>query len=336
MIGIILAGGEGRRLHPYTHSLPKPLVPIDGKPVMEYIVEQLKDAGIREIFVTTCYLGDKIKNHFQDGSKWGVTLKYLTETEPLGTAGHLFLKHDLFQDTVMVVSGDAFSTISLKNAIDFHHEKGGVMTIVAKQVHSPKQYGVCEVSYDERVVSFIEKPEHVAELSPQINTGIYIIEPEIFRKYPTNGKLDFAKDVFPMLIENKEAIYAYRTQEYWRDIGTVSQYELAVKEVKEKRYSPFRPSMAIEESQGRFITRIVAMCPANKKKEVFNSIISETPIESLEFENGIKVNHSKECWTHIKEYSSSSIIIYSQANHHHLAKEFAKYYMKKIQIWQKV
>ncbi|MEI5905846.1 sugar phosphate nucleotidyltransferase [Bacillus spongiae] len=336
MIGIILAGGEGKRLQPYTHSLPKPLVPIDGKPVMEYIIEQMKEADIREIYVTTCYLAEKIKDYFEDGSKWGVRITYLKESNPLGSAGHLFLRKDLFSETIVVISGDAFSSISLKKAVLYHQEKKAALTIITKQLPSSNQFGICEVTNEGRVASFVEKPDYVDIRSPHINTGMYIIEPGIFREYPLYGKLDFAKDVFPVLIEGKEKIYAYPTSEYWRDIGTVSQYKLAMKEINRIRSFPFRTLIKKDKYQRHFVSRVVTTCPDNKKHKVFQSIISETPKESLEWDNGIKVHHGKECWTLIKEYTSSSVIVYSQASHQNLAKEFAKYYKSKIERWQKV
>lgn len=224
MKAIIMAGGEGRRLRPLTCSIPKPMMPILDKPVMEYAVELLKDNGIVDIGVTLQYLPDEIIDYFGDGKRFGVNFKYFIEEYPLGTAGSVKNGESFLDDTFIVISGDALTDINISKAIAFHKSKNALGTIVLKQVSVPLEYGVVVTDNQGRVTNFLEKPSWGEVFSDKVNTGIYILEPEIFKYYPKGQKLDFSNDIFPIIISSGEALYGYVGEEYWCDIGNVEQY----------------------------------------------------------------------------------------------------------------
>lgn len=219
-----MAGGVGSRLRPLTCDLPKPMVPILSKPVMEYCIELLKDHKITEIAVTTCYLPEMIRDYFGDGSRWGVHLHYFQETEPLGTAGSVRNATDFLDERFVVVSGDALTDLNLTEAIRYHEAKGGPVTIVLSRQEIPVEYGVVMVNQDGEITRFLEKPTWGEVFSDLANTGIYILEPDIFDYYDYGVQFDFSKDLFPLLMKNKIPIYGYAADGYWSDIGDVEQY----------------------------------------------------------------------------------------------------------------
>jgi len=221
---IIMAGGEGTRLRPLTCHLPKPLVPVLNRPVMEYTVELLKKHGITEIGVTLQYLPQEIKDWFGDGEKWGVSLKYFTETKPLGTAGSVKNAESFLDDTFIVISGDALTDLELQQAIDFHRQRKALVTIVLTSVANPLEYGVVLTRPDGRIERFLEKPGWGEAFSDQVNTGIYLLEPEIFQFIPRDKQYDFSKDLFPFLLSRNLPIFGCLLKGYWCDIGNLSQY----------------------------------------------------------------------------------------------------------------
>ncbi|WP_338750105.1 nucleotidyltransferase family protein [Bacillus sp. FJAT-52991] len=232
MKGVILAGGRGERLKPLTDWLPKPMVPLLNKPLLEYNLELFKKQGITDVTLTVCYKKESIKQHIGDGSRFGVNVTYIEEKAPLGTAGSLFRHADRFQETFVVLSGDALTNISLEAAIQFHHSKQALLTLVAVEVERPEDFGICLINEEGRLVSFLEKPEKEQIFSSIVNTGIYIIEPEIFERYHFNGEVDFAKDLFPVILKDCERIFVYRSEAYWQDIGNPYQHWLAEKRLK--------------------------------------------------------------------------------------------------------
>ncbi|MHC1683856.1 MAG: sugar phosphate nucleotidyltransferase [Clostridiaceae bacterium] len=224
MKGIIMAGGEGSRLRPLTCNLPKPMMPMIGKPVMQYAIELLKKYGIRDIGVTLQYLPDEIQDYFGDGSELDVRLRYFIEDIPLGTAGSVKNAEDFLDETFIVISGDALTDINLKQAMDFHKEKGALATIVLKEVSVPLEYGVVVTDKNSKITGFLEKPRWNEVISDKANTGIYILEPEIFSFYERHQKFDFSNNLFPILLKNQEELYGYVSKGYWCDIGSVEQY----------------------------------------------------------------------------------------------------------------
>ncbi len=224
MKAIIMAGGQGTRLRPLTCDLPKPLVPILNKPVMEYSIELLREHGITDIGVTTCYLPEMIKDYFGNGSRWGVNLQYFLEEDPLGTAGSVRNATEFLNETFVVISGDALTDINLQDAIKYHQEKGGLATLVLSQQQVPLEFGVVMTDDTGEITRFLEKPSWGEVFSDLVNTGIYILEPDIFEYFDRGVKFDFSKDLFPLLMQDGEPLYGYTSSGYWSDIGDVEQY----------------------------------------------------------------------------------------------------------------
>jgi mannose-1-phosphate guanylyltransferase/phosphomannomutase len=224
MKAIIMAGGEGTRLRPLTCNIPKPMMPIMDKPVMEYTVELLKKNGITDIGVTLQYLPDEITNYFGDGREFGVNMRYFIEETPLGTAGSVKNAEGFLDDSFIVISGDALTDINLSTAIAYHKKKKSIATLVLKEVPVPLEFGVVVTDNDGRVTGFLEKPSWSEVFSDKVNTGIYILEPEIFSYYEKNQKFDFSNDLFPILLNDKRPMYGYVAEGYWCDIGNIEQY----------------------------------------------------------------------------------------------------------------
>lgn len=227
MKGVIMAGGKGTRLRPLTCNVPKPMVPLIEKPVMQYSIELLKKHGITDIAVTVQYLPDTIRDYFGDGSNFGVNLTYFEETTPLGTAGSVKQAESFLDEPFIVVSGDALTDFDLQAGIDFHQQKEGLVTIFMKQVECPLEFGVIMTDDRGRIVRFLEKPSWSEVFSDTVNTGIYIMEPSVFSYIKEHTVTDFSKDVFPQLLAENAGMYGYAADGYWSDIGNLKQYRQA-------------------------------------------------------------------------------------------------------------
>lgn len=224
MKGIIMAGGEGSRLRPLTCDLPKPMVTIMNKPVMTYSIELLKRYNISDIGVTLQYLPYVTQNYYGSGIDYGVRLEYFIEEKPLGTAGSVKNGEAFLDETFVVISGDALTDIDLSEAINFHRAKGAMATLVLKRVAIPLEYGVVITNREDEVTRFLEKPNWGEVFSDTVNTGIYILEPEVLEYIEPETKFDFSKDLFPILLKKGQPIYGYVTDEYWCDIGNPETY----------------------------------------------------------------------------------------------------------------
>jgi mannose-1-phosphate guanylyltransferase/phosphomannomutase len=224
MKAIIMAGGEGSRLRPLTCDLPKPMVPIMNIPIMEHIIELLKSHGIKEIGVTLAFLPQKIKNYFGNGSSFGVNLHYFTEDSPLGTAGSVKNAQDFLDDTFIVISGDSLTNINLSEAINFHRSKNSKATLALTRVNVPLEYGVVITDSQNAITGFLEKPSWGEVFSDTVNTGTYILEPDVLNYLESGKKLDFSQDLFPALLAKKEPIFGYIMSGYWCDIGDLEAY----------------------------------------------------------------------------------------------------------------
>ncbi|MDF0727168.1 NDP-sugar synthase [Cytobacillus sp. S13-E01] len=224
MKGVILAGGRGKRLRPLTCNLPKPMVPLLHKPVMEYSIELLKKHGITEIAITTHYLSKSIQNYFGDGSEYGVTLHYFDEDKPLGTAGCLKSAQNFLDETFLVISGDALTDLNLTEGIKFHKEKESLLTIFLKKVENPLEYGIVMTDCTGRVQRFIEKPKWSEVYTHTVNTGIYVVNPAIFSYWKSGTFQDFSYDLFPKLLHHNERLYGFEGEGYWSDVGKIDRY----------------------------------------------------------------------------------------------------------------
>jgi len=228
MKAVVMAGGEGSRLRPVTANRPKPMVPICNQPIMEHILTLLKRHGFREVVSTLYYLADEIQSYFGDGSDFDVKMHYSIENVPLGTAGSVKkAEHLLKDDTFVIVSGDALTDCDLTKAIEFHKAKKSLATLILYRVPSPLEFGVVITDDDGKIVRFLEKPTWSEVFSDTVNTGMYILEPEIFRFMEENRNYDWSGDIFPKLLEEGLPMYGYVMEEYWTDVGSLGQYREA-------------------------------------------------------------------------------------------------------------
>lgn len=221
---MILAAGVGSRLDPLTRNLPKPMVPILNRPVMEHIVRLLQQHGCDEIVVNLHHLADQIRGHFHDGSELGVRIHYSEETELLGTAGGVKKVEDFFDDTFIVIGGDDLTDIDLSTLVKFHKEKQALATIALSLVDDPSEYGVALLNEHGRIARFVEKPKGEFFFSNTVNTGVYVFEPQIFNLIPGGRFFDFGRDLFPLLLQQREPFFGCLTANYWCDVGNLAQY----------------------------------------------------------------------------------------------------------------
>jgi len=231
MNAIILAGGMGQRLRPLTEELPKPMIPILNKPLMEYSLELLKKNGITSMGVTLMYLPQMVKNYFEDGSKFGVDISYYVEDEPLGTAGSVKLAEEKLDDTFVVISGDALTNVQIDKILKYHKSIEADVTIVLSKQSQPLEYGVVLTDTSGRITSFMEKPMWESVVSDTVNTGIYVIEKKILEKIPPKTEFDFSNDLFPLLLRENYRLFGYITEDYWCDLGNPQSYKRAINDI---------------------------------------------------------------------------------------------------------
>src|SRR6188472_1672611 len=224
---VVMAGGEGTRLRPLTSNQPKPMVPIVGKPCMEHIIELLKLHGFEEVIVTVAFLPQAIRSYFGGGETLGIDLSYSVEESPLGTAGSVRLAAGRLDDTFLVISGDALCDVDLTKLVEAHREKQASVTIGLKSVENPLEFGIVVTDEDGRVERFLEKPSWGQVFSDTINTGIYVLEPEVLKHIPQDRPYDFSKELFPLLLEMGRPIYGHVFDGYWQDIGNLDQFRQA-------------------------------------------------------------------------------------------------------------
>lgn len=227
MQALILAGGKGTRLRPLTVYTPKPIVPVLNRPFLLYQIDILRSAGITDITLSLSYQPDKIEQILGDGSEYGVSLRYVTEPNPMGTGGAYRFAAENLNDTTVVFNGDILTDFDLSTLIKFHRAKGAVATLTLAPVDDPSRYGLVELDQENLIRSFLEKPEP-GELARQINTinaGIYVLEPQILDLIAKDTNRSFEYDVFPEILARKLPFYGnVLTDEYWLDIGTPASY----------------------------------------------------------------------------------------------------------------
>ncbi len=221
---VIMAGGEGSRLRPLTSNIPKPMLPIANRPMMEHIIRLLKRHGTTDIVATVQFLASVIRNYFDDGSDLGVSLSYATEEVPLGTAGSVMGARDLLSGTFMVISGDALTDIDLTRALEYHRSKGAAATVVLKRMADPLDFGIVMTDPDGKIERFLEKPTWGQVFSDTINTGIYVLEPEVLDLIPPDEPYDFSSDVFPAMLDKGLPLFGYIADEFWADVGNTPAY----------------------------------------------------------------------------------------------------------------
>ncbi|MGB2876004.1 MAG: sugar phosphate nucleotidyltransferase [Gaiellaceae bacterium] len=227
MKAVVMAGGEGTRLRPLTSNQPKPMVPIVGKPCMEHILELLKQHGFEEVIVTVAFLPQAIRSYFGDGEGLGLAIEYSVEESPLGTAGSVRLASDKLDEPFVVISGDALCDVDLSELVRRHKEKEAAVTIGLKSVPNPLEFGIVVTDEEGRIERFLEKPSWGQVFSDTINTGIYVLEPEVLRHVPADRPYDFSKELFPLLLEMGRPLYGHAFDGYWQDIGNLDQFRQA-------------------------------------------------------------------------------------------------------------
>lgn len=245
MKAMILAAGKGTRIRPITHTIPKPMIPILQKPVMEFLLELLREHGFTEVMVNVSHLAEEIENYFRDGQRFGVEIAYSFEGriedgeligDAMGSAGGLKKIQNFqhfFDDTFVVLCGDALVDLDLTEAVKRHKAKGALASLITKRVplDQVSSYGVVVTDHDGRVRSFQEKPEVDEAASNMINTGIYIFEPEVLDFVPSDQPFDIGSDLFPKLVAAGAPFYALPMEFEWVDIGKVPDYWQAIRSV---------------------------------------------------------------------------------------------------------
>ncbi len=226
---MILAGGKGTRLLPYTHVLPKPLMPIDETPVLEIIIRQLKKYDITEIFISVGYMAGLIETFFGNGDRLGVKITYSMETEPLGTAGPIALIPD-FKSSLLVMNGDVLTSLNFRNLISYHKKNKAKMTIgmTTQSYQNPLGY----VEHDEHniITKYVEKPVHQYDVS----MGIYVIEPDTLKYIEKGKRLDIPEFVNTLIVNNQKVV-GYHSSEYWLDMGKHEDYNKVNEDFKKNR-----------------------------------------------------------------------------------------------------
>lgn len=219
MKAIVLCGGKGTRLRPYTYTIPKPMLPLGKKPILQYVLSSLKRAGVSEAYLTVGYLYEQIEGYFKDGKQLGMKLYYSVEKSEMGTAGSILPLEKKMGAPFIVMMGDHLSNLDIAAVIAAHKRSGNIATIALNKKGVPLEYGVADLDASGNIERFREKPI----VENYVNTGVYVFEPEIF-KYIKEGE-DFANHVFPRLLESGKKIGGFVFTDYWLDIGRTTDYE---------------------------------------------------------------------------------------------------------------
>ncbi|HZO04939.1 MAG TPA: NDP-sugar synthase [Solirubrobacterales bacterium] len=239
---MVLAAGLGTRLRPITYAMPKPMVPVANRPVMEHILRLLARHGFTETIANLHWFPDLIRDYFGDGSASGVELSYSYEEQLLGTSGGVRKAADFLGDSFLVISGDALTDLDLGAMREFHESHDGIATLATKRVADTSQFGVAITGADGRIQGFQEKPDPAEALSDLANCGIYMFRKEIFDFFPApgtskaagpgdpDGFADWAMDVFPRLLDGDVPFYSHETEAYWDDIGNLEELRAATRD----------------------------------------------------------------------------------------------------------
>lgn len=236
MKAMILAAGVGSRLHPLTHTTPKPLVPVVNRPVVEHIIALLRRHGFTDIIINVYHLADQITSYLGDGSRFGVRITYSEEDRLWGDAGSVKRCEDFFgNETFLVIGGDDLADIDLTRFLENHKQKNALASIALSLVDDPAEYGIVLMSEEGRITRFLEKPRGEVIFSNTANTGIYLFEPEALELIPRSTFYLFGKTFFPLMLEQRRPIFGYLTAGYWMDVGNLEMYLHAHRDAMEGR-----------------------------------------------------------------------------------------------------
>jgi mannose-1-phosphate guanylyltransferase len=244
MKALILVGGQGTRLRPLTVNTPKAMMPVLNRPFLEYVIRRLAGYGIREIILTQGHLSQPIEGYFGDGGQFGVSLSYVVENSPLGTAGAVKNAEKHLGDRFLVLNGDVFTDLDLAAMIRFHRERKAVATISLTPVEDPTRYGLIETDPSGRVSRFLEKPSPDQITTDMINAGTYVLERRVLDGVPPQTQWSFERQLFPSLLESGQRVFAYPSPAYWMDIGHPKDYfqlNIDLLKGKSSQHIPARP-----------------------------------------------------------------------------------------------
>lgn len=224
MKALFLAGGMGTRLKPLTDELPKPMVPIMNKPLLERSMANLRNCGINEIVISACYKPQYIEEYFGDGRQFGLKIEYVCEETPMGTGGAIKKTDHLYKDTFLVLNADILCNMDYRELVKFHKAKAAAVTIAVTSVSNPSDYGVIEYDGSDYAVSFTEKPAAREVKSNFINAGVYVFEPDVLKEISAEKPVSVERDIFPVLLSTGYKVAVYEGCKYWMDIGTPEKY----------------------------------------------------------------------------------------------------------------
>lgn len=227
MQAIILAGGKGRQLRSVDSNVPKPLLPLFDRPLIEHSIRLMAEHGITEIFITASDAGQDMMSYLGNGTRWGVHIHYSIESEPLGTAGAVKLLQNQINDTFLVFSGDAITDFDISTALDQHKASGAVASILISSVEDPADFGMVQLDNQNRLTRILEKPRSSEATSNTVSTGIYILEPEALSSIPYHQVCGLARETFPRMINNQEPVMGIELKGYWCDAGNLHNYREA-------------------------------------------------------------------------------------------------------------
>jgi len=246
MQSVIMAGGFGTRLQPLTYQRPKPMVPVAGVPMMEHIVRLLVKYGFDDAISLLYYHGNLINDYFGDGAPWNIRINYKSAQSDLGTAGSVRNASDLINSSFIVISADVLTDFDLKKAIEFHKDREALATIVLTRHPTPLQFGIVILDEDRRITRFLEKPAWGQVFSDTINTGIYILEPEILEMIPKGELFDFSMNLFPKILSSGKGLFGYIADGYWRDVGNLREYRRANEDALWERVKLHFPGKSVK------------------------------------------------------------------------------------------
>ncbi|MDA8359485.1 MAG: sugar phosphate nucleotidyltransferase [Actinomycetota bacterium] len=235
MKAVIMAGGEGTRLRPLTSNQPKPMLPMANRPMMEHVVHLLRRHGMTDVVVTVAFMANVIRTYFGDGSELGVRMVYATEETPLGTAGSVLNAREELNDRFVVISGDVLTDIDISAVVEHHVRKGALATLALCSVENPLEFGIVIADENGSIERFLEKPTWGQVFSDTINTGIYVLEPEIFDFIPPGRAVDFSGEVFPAVLAAGLPLSGCLVNGYWEDVGTIDAYLKAHQDILDKK-----------------------------------------------------------------------------------------------------
>jgi NDP-sugar pyrophosphorylase family protein len=254
MQAVILAGGKGTRLRPFTLKQPKPLLPLLEIPFLVWMVDRCRQVGLTDILISVGHLGEQIESFFQTGEDWGVSIRYIYEATPLDTAGALILAQPYFkQDPLVVFNADILTDLDLQQLLQVHQDTGASLTLTLTRVADITAYGLVELGPSGRVASFREKPspaEAATLATDTINAGTYVLDPAIFAPYTSGDPLSFERRVFPDVLAAGEWVQGYIHPGYWRDLGTPASYYQGQMDILLGKMASFPLLEIVEEGKG--------------------------------------------------------------------------------------